>query len=416
MPGKSVWKSSWALAARRPAKALALCAVTMGMSQAVPARGDLVLVTPSTGTLDFGKTLVGQTATGYVTALNSEPGLYRFDLGTPTPSPPFGQQGQTIFNDVEKNVPVTGTYTFTPETRGTVNGTATVHATDSDDVTVNLTGRGVAPVQETGSPVGAGAVRVGTSGTATVMVANQGDGNQSGLDGALSDLHGTAGAGSGAFVRNGAGTIDLGDGGSVQLEYTFSPTARGYQSAGITINFTNGDSNGFNLAQNVDVTLDGTGVGPKYTSTVAPGAVVDFGTVNPGQVTTQMLDIANLTTDVGALSLTGLTLLSLDLSNPAFSVLGFTPGTVLAAGEHLLLTLQFSGVGSPGLNLGELTVRTDQGAAFGAAGQSFGYGLSAGITSVVPEPATLAMGAMAAATGLGTWLRRRCGKSRIVLS
>ncbi len=349
----------------------------------------------STGTLDFGNVLVGQSGQQSVTASNVGPNFTKVqNLSFPAPAGPFGGGSQSfnpLFQDPTLGSDTaTKSYSFAPTTRSASSQMLSV-TSDSGNRSLTLTGRGVAPVNAV-SVTPAGPTRIGTQGTATLQINNLGDGNLSGLGG-VSNLHGTAGSAAGVFSGSG-GSIDLADGAGTSLSYAFQPTQHGSASSPLSVAFTNGSSAGTNAAQTVVATLSGTGVGPVF---AASSAALDFGPQEIGQMATLPLSLLNdsLDNDGGNASLTNLTLLSASISGPDadwFSLSGFTPGTVLGRGSSLGLSVDFTATGPVGAKQATLTFVTDQGAALGATGQSFSIplaGLSASSVEQVLAVASL---------------------------
>ncbi len=248
--------------------------------------------------------------------------------------------------------------------------------------TVTFIGRGVAPVSEVDSSLAsAGAVRIGTSGTSRILVKNAGDGNLSNR-GTLSNLKGSAGTGSAAFLGSG-GSIDLADGGSVPFPYSFSPTTHGPQAATVGLTFTNGSPAGTNQAAQRERGTAGRSAGPEFGSSRVPGSLIDFGTVTAGQTGQQILSVSNLTPDGDLGNLTDLTMLSAIVTGPdsgMFSLGQFTPGSVLSAAAAVDLELLFDPHGQAGSFQATLQLTTDQGAALGTAGQVFTYPLAGNST------------------------------------
>lgn len=308
-------------------------------------------------------------------------------------------------------------YVFAPTIRGAVtenvgvslaNGAGNGNA--SGTLNGSVRGQGVAPVQSV-SATGAGNVRVekvriGTDGQATVTVQNVGDGNLSGL-GNVSNLHGTVSGptgGDAALFSGSGGVVDLADKGSASFSYSFAPMSHAQSGTSVIASFSNGNSDNTNAAQVVPVTISGRGVGPVYHSVGAPGSIVDFGLVKAGTLATRDLLISNISADPGDVTLTGLSLLSGDLSGAQAGNFSLQPGTigeVLSEGSSTTLALDFQGL-KHGTYLAGLTILTDQDSAFGYAGDSFSYELRA---RVVPEPSSLVL--LGVAFGGVVSLRRR---------
>lgn len=149
--------------------------------------------------------------------------------------------------------------------------------------------------------------------------------------------------------------------------YTYAPGNRGLDSQGLTVTSDSG---------NPGLTLTGTGVGPEFDSSAAS---LNFGDVASGSNPSLDLDITNDTPDPDLDSATDLTLLSAQITGPdagLFELYGFAPGTMLAKDQVADLSVSFDASGAPGAKSATLTFQTDQGAAFGQAGQSFDIPLS----------------------------------------
>ena len=290
---------------------------------------------------------------------------------------------------------VFATYNFAPTITGTATDSIGVSAANlgaktEQSGTILLSGLGVAPVERvsTGS---APVARIGTSSLQTVTVSNTGDGNLSGL-GDLSDLHGSLGASTGVFAGSG-GSFDLADSSQTSFDYTFTPVAHGTATATVTANFLNGSPDGKNQAASQDVTLSGQGVGPEYSSSTAPGGVIDLGTINLGGTGAGDLEISNISTDPTSTSptLTELSLLAADFQGepPGFALENFVPDTVLSEGDLFDLKISFDAT-SLGMQTADLAITTDQNSAFGQMGQTFDYQIVADVVPV-PEPRTWVM-------------------------
>ncbi len=154
------------------------------------------------------------------------------------------------------------------------------------------------------------------------------------------------------------------------VSYAFAPTAHGAANQTITVTSDSGSP---------DVLLSGHGVGPEYSSASA----LTFGTLATGTNDSTSLTVANATPDGNLGNLTNLSLLSYAITGPdaaRFSLTGFNPNTVIAAGGTHDLTVQFDATGAVSGNYSAvLTFTTDQGASFGSAGEQFSITLGAGV-------------------------------------
>jgi hypothetical protein len=254
-------------------------------------------------------------------------------------TPAVGEFSTPLVNlSLQDGQTATFTYSYTPASRGLDDLAAWASFMNgkpdgtnaSHSVAFTLRGQGVAPQQQTVLLSNAGLVRIGTSGTAQVRVTNQGDGNLSGL-GAVSNLRGDIALLAGSPPEFAGGTaVNLGDGLSQTYTYTYTPTAHGPQQATVRADFVNGSDDGRNLAQVLDQIITGTGVGPVFSSSRAPGSTIGFGDIILGGQGTQTLTISNLSTDgVFVDALTGLSLVSFVFGGPdgaAFSVPPAPPG------------------------------------------------------------------------------------------
>jgi hypothetical protein len=214
-----------------------------------------------------------------------------------------------------------------------------------------------------------------------------------------------------APFSGGGGAFDLGNGAVNSTSFVFSPTSHGAaipDTIGINAVSTNGKT-----TQSTTLALTGTGVGPLYQSTPAPGPI-DFGNITPGESWVHDLMISNTSTDSGGPTLTGLTLLAAGLTpgGTGFSLGNSLPSTPLEEGNTFDLKIDFTALSMLGLETADLKITTDQGAPTGlggAGGDTFDYTLKATVVAAaVPEPASLgllASGLAGAAAAVG--LRRR---------
>ena len=356
----------------------------------------------------------------------------------------------TIGNSLTDNLTAgssrVSTFTYAPAA-GTARGSATSQITVNytsgstnnagSEVTTVLTGTTVAPVASTTALATLGPVRVGTSTTGSLTVKNIGDGNLAGADNGttvLSNLRGAVSI-SGSSAITGGGTVNLADSSSQTYMFTYAPTARGNDSATISTAFTNGSSDGKNLASTSSNTVTGTAVGPEFDANVAgknasSGAIINGGTILFGEavggLTLQDLLISNLSDDTASKALTDLTLTNVTITGStefSFSLSGFDSGNTgfvsSATNAALSNTKNGDGQGSiaiqfvnkAGSGSAQLRIETDEGAALGGAGAIYVYNL---IFSV-PEPGTIAVFG-AGLLGLAISRQRRKGRSFVALT
>jgi hypothetical protein len=135
---------------------------------------------------------------------------------------------------------------------------------------------------------------VGTIGTATTSVSNNGDGNLSGL-GAISNLNGTLSSGAGEFSLVGPAAVSIPDHTTINPVYNYAPTARGVDVENLTHSFTNGNPSGDNTAVNLGITVTGEGVAPvQVTSHVdAPLTRITYLTPGPGSTNPPKITVLN---------------------------------------------------------------------------------------------------------------------------
>lgn len=372
--------------------------------------------TPATGgTLKFGNNgyaLVGQPSTANFTVSDTSTASMGggFSGNFPAVTGPFSPNttqtlttqngGFLVGPNVSSPTSATRTYTYTPTVRGlntlavTFTPTSGFPTGSVPSSTVTFSGQGVAPVISLVTPTAsAGNVRIGTTGTVALKVANVGDGNLAGAG--LGNLTGSIATGTNGFT--GGGSFNLADAGNQTFNYNFAPTTHGTLTSTIAVNATNGSTDGKNLAQSLSASLSGVGVGPTINTSIAGGSTIDFGQVTSPQNALRSLTASNLTADADLGALTNLDLLSATITGPnagMFSLSGFTPGTVLTKSQSTTLQLAFAPTaGVTGTETATLTLVTDEGAASGAVGKSLTFTLTGVAAGVVPLTAAYWKGA-----------------------
>ncbi len=343
----------------------------------------------SASSTNFGNVLVGSSGTATVTVTNigSSTSTLTGGIGPSSQGEITPGSGTQSFS-LGQNQINTRTFTYAPTSRG-ADSTSISITSNGGNTTRTISGTGVAAINQV-TTTNAATTRVGTSNNASVKIQNTGDGNLSGL-GETSNLRGTVQTPTGSVFSGNTTSVSLADGASQTLNYVYTPTSRGTNNSTVQINFANGNSNGTNSSQTVSANISGVAVSPEYVSSVAPGSVIDLGTVEAYSTNQYTLRIQNLTPDADLGNLTNLSLLSATISGidaSFFSIQNFSP-VVLGKNAYIDLILTIT---NPEWRFSyknaTLTVLTDQNAAFGSAGQSFTYTLTA---LCVPETSSWLM-------------------------
>ena len=179
--------------------------------------------------------------------------------------------------------------------------------------------------------------------------------------------------------------------------YGYAPTDRGADAQNISVSSSHGAAT---------LSLTGAGVGPEF---AADQSTIHFGSWGPGSTAMLDLQIENASPDADLGALTDLTIISASIVGTdagLFSLLGFTPGTILDVLDDLALQIEFNALGPLGGKSATLIFQTDQDAAFGAAGTSFQIPLSGHVVAV-PEPSTLHLAGCALVIAILARRRRR---------
>jgi len=357
-------------------------------------------LTGSPDPVDFGAVLVGFAADQTVTAENTGDDRSTLSGDFGAVDSPFSPADTDAFGPLDDGETAMRDYTFAPNQRGAFSDDLLI-TSNAGDQTLELTGKGVAPVADT-EDGDAGFVRLGTAATATAKITNLGDGNESGL-GEISNLTGEIGSIATEFDGLG-GLINLGDGEMATFDYTYTPTDRGLDNETVSVSFDNGNPDGTNTAVTGDVALSGQGVGPDFESTTHdPETAIDFGAIAPGQMVTIILNLSNLTDDPngGDELLTRLSLLNLEILNDTdglFEILNLASlPDALDKGGSFDLELKFNTdlATELGNYTAQLVLDTDENAPLGQFGEVFTWDLTG---DVVPTPSAgvivLAMGGL----------------------
>ena len=410
--------------------------VALLTAAAGPARAWTVTASPNPLTItdlvgDGSATAANDTATVNTLSGTSTNTLSWGSIASSATNGSFASTGSTTTTFTAATGSLVGTFNYTATQVGT--SAATIVATDVSGgvtqatTTLNLTGIGVAPIEQATAPATT-YVRLGTSGSTAVTVRNIGNGNLSGK-GAVSNLNGTAsssvltGGGFTPTFSNGA-AISLADSGSTTLGFTYAPgTSRAANTATVTASFSNGNAAGNNAAQVVTTSVTAQGVGPTVKTAIgttvntptpvanggiaSTGPGLGFATLSPLGSKTINLTISNTSTDPGGPSLTNLSIEKFTITGASGYTLtvngtavGAALGTVIAEGASVILPITLTAGSNPGLLNGTLTLYTDEGSALGGTGDTFTYKF--GFASV-PEPGTLAL----LATGILSLMARR---------
>lgn len=379
--------------------------------------------TTSGSVLDFGKALVGTPDKATLTVTNNGAKGSQLSGTFPKASGEFGPADATAFGPLDSGKAANQQYTYTPSVRGASTPQNLVVTSNAGNMKVTLSGTGVAPVQSVNAPTAL--VRIGTTGKASVIINNIGDGNLSGL-GEVSNLKGSVPALTGTFAGTG-GNINLADNISTTFDYTYTATDRKTDTQPIVVSFSNGNTDGKNTPQTVNTNISAQGVGPTFSTNLTAGSTtIDFGTLPLADTKPFTLTITNSTTDLTGTdtTLTDLTLLSATFTGTdkdLFSPIIFPDKKVLHKGDTFDLKFEYSGTGTVlGDKSAELSILTDQGAAFDHNGKPFTFQIKANLangTNAVsitpaPEPSTLLTLAIAGlCLGGLTWRRRTAKKS-----
>ena len=218
-------------------------------------------------------------------------------------------------------------------------------------------------------------MRVTTTGTQSITAKNTGN--------AGSSLSGTFGnpSGSGDFSRTGPASYGpLGQNGTASSNYQYGTGTRGSDSGSAVV---------ISNAGNATINLAGTGVRPVYNNTPGVSSTLNFGNIVGGSSATLNLTVNNtIVRFQWRPALTNLTLKRDNITGPnasLFSLVSFTPNSVIQKGNNLSFSVKFdtSSASSAGTKSATLTIATDEDMALGDNGNSFSYPLQGNVTQPV---------------------------------
>jgi len=385
--------------------------------------GNAGFVLVRTGSASLSVT-VSNTGDGNLSNLGSVSNL-NGTIGSASDPLQFSGSGGSV--SVTDSNTATVNYLFSPTAHGVSTASVTANfingSTDnlnqSNSSTVTITGTGVAPKNSVTSTPTVYARVGGPNVSASVTVANIGDGDLAAGGGAnlSNNLNGSISGPTGATWSGSASSFNIQDsngGGptSATYNYTYGPQAtRGSSAAaGITVNFTNGSDDWTNNSQTLSPTVVGKTVGPVYQSKFqsadntpakngSTSSTITWGTVGLGHTYYEVLKLINTSTDPngGDPTLTDLSIEDFSITGADagdFSIGGLTApvGCVIgtlgeSCSENVSIGFDTLIAGGPFNAL--LTVFTDEDTAFGGNGNYYTYDLQAFAQVATPEPSSL---------------------------
>jgi Abnormal spindle-like microcephaly-assoc'd, ASPM-SPD-2-Hydin/Beta-propeller repeat len=284
---------------------------------------DTLTLTPTT--LTFPSTSVGSTSAAMTATLfnGTNKSIYVIQ-GTLTDSKDFTQSGNCGILSPQASCTIT--FTFTPQSAGTLTSTYSTGDLDnpSNLLTITLTG-GATAASASVSPttLAFGSVSDGSTATQSVTLTNS---SSSALP-----VSGATVAGTGFTLTNNGCGASVAANATCQYSVTFSPTEQGPYTGTLTI----ADSLGSQVVQ-----LSGTGTVVKGSETLSP-ASVNFGNVYEGVTATQVVTFTN--NGSAAVTISAAT-----INPPIFKIAATTCTQQVAAGASCTYTLSYApfGVGS----------------------------------------------------------------------
>jgi len=277
-------------------------------------------LTSNPSSLTFGPLQVSSNQTLSAALSNSTGSTVTISQATATGSG-FSLSGLTLPTTLTAGQSTTFSVTFAPTSAGTSTGNvAIVNSGSNPNLNIPLMGTAITPglIGANPSSVSFANVMVGSSKSQSVTL------NNSGGSGVTISQTGVSGSG---FSLSGLNTpLTLNAGQSTMFSVIFAPTSAGAASGGVSI--TSNASN-----PSLTITLSGTGTAGSGQLSISP-ASINFGNVVDGTSHSQSATLSASTASV--------TVSSISLSGPEFSVAGISPPVTIAAGNSVPFTVTFT--------------------------------------------------------------------------
>ena len=281
---------------------------------------DTLTLTPST--LTFPSTSVGSTSAAMTATLfnGTTKSIYLIQ-GTLTDSKDFTDSDNCGILSTQASCTIT--FTFTPQSAGTLTSTYSTGDLDNQSnlLTITLTGGATAAsVSVSPTTLAFGSVSDGSTATQSVTLINS---NNSALP-----ISGATVSGMGFSLTNNTCGASVAANATCQYSVTFSPTEQGPYTGTLTI----ADSLGSQIVQ-----FTGTGTEAKGSETLSP-ASVNFGNVYEGVTATQVVTFTN--NGSAAVTISAAT-----INPPVFTIVTTTCTQQIAAGASCTYTLGYTPIG-----------------------------------------------------------------------
>lgn len=301
-----------------------------------PSPPSTYLLSPSAGSLSFGKIQVGAGASQAIALTNSGTGSVTISQVTSTGAG-FSVLGFSGAVTLTPGQSLSLAASFAPAAAGPITGTIVVASTATNSLaTISLSGTGVQPlISVVPASVSFGTVTVGVTNTQTMTIQNPGSANLTVTQAAMT---GTGYSLSGLVLP-----VSIVPGGSAAFNVAFAPAAGSSYTSILTL-----VSNAPNSPTSISVS--GTGIAPVLQLSASPVSL-SFGTLTTGTSATQNLTLTN----------TGNSAVS--ISQIVASGTGFSAGSIalpisLAAGQSTSLSVAFAPA-STGSLAGSVTVTSN---------------------------------------------------------